>query len=616
MTEEIPNKDMPEAGDEGQAEDGQKNKTGLIIGIVVLVGLVILLIMAITGVFSKGEPESTAIPPTGASIQIVAPVNGAVLDITEPIRVNGMGSGLIEGNVVVQALDQAGNVLAQQATTINAADAGTGGAGPWAVDLKVETEPGTPGSIRAYSPSPADGSVTAEASVQVVFGEGTVESFIKINEPADGTEVDISAPVVVNGNAGGLYEGSVVVQVLDQDGNVLSEGTTTIEAPDAGTGGSGPWQIELNVQAEHGTNGTVRAFSKSPAGDEVAAEDQVQVVMGKQPEVEVYIKIDQPTDGAVLNTTQPIQVSGMGAGLFEGNVVVRALDAQGNILAEMATIIDSPDAGIGGEGPWSTELSVNVEAETNGTIKAFSPSPKDGSMTAEAGVAVVFTPGEAPEEKVKLEDHLWRLVSYNGQGVIKGTMITAQFHDGQVVGNAGCNNYFAPYEGSNGSISVGQTGTNRMFCETPEGVMEQEAAYLELLQQAATYQYLKSQLEIADANGNVILVFQAAVVGNVTSQQGTEIPEGSTVTVTLSDVSQADAAGTVIGQQVIENNGTFPFPFFVTYDAKVIEQNHTYAVRVQITDNADNLIFTSTSAYNVITGGNPSLVDMDVEPVQ
>jgi uncharacterized lipoprotein YbaY len=86
--------------------------------------------------------------------------------------------------------------------------------------------------------------------------------------------------------------------------------------------------------------------------------------------------------------------------------------------------------------------------------------------------------------------------------------------------------------------------------------------------------------------------------------------------VTLSDVSQADAAGTVIGQQVIENNGTFPFPFFVTYDAKVIEQNHTYAVRVQITDNADNLIFTSTSAYNVITGGNPSLVDMDVEPVQ
>jgi len=106
-----------------------------------------------------------------------------------------------------------------------------------------------------------------------------VEAFIQINEPTDGSEIDISKPVVVSGNAGGLYEGSVVVQVLDQDGNVLTEGTTTINAPDAGTGGSGPWQIELNVQAEQGTSGVVRAFSKSPAGDEIAAEDQIQVAM-------------------------------------------------------------------------------------------------------------------------------------------------------------------------------------------------------------------------------------------------------------------------------------------------------------------------------------------------
>lgn len=647
MSEEIPNNDkpegeMPETGESSQAEQPEQSeqvgqtgqpeqpeqtekdngsKTGMIIGIVALVGLIIVLILIMTGVFSGNEDESAVTPVAGATIEILAPVNGAVLNIDEPINVNGMGSGLPEGNVVVEALDQAGNVLAQQATIINAPNAGTGGAGPWVVELQVVTESGTPGSIRAYSTNPADGSVMAEAMVQVVFGEGSVQSFIQINEPVDGSEVDISAPIVVSGNAGGLHEGTLVVQIVDQNGNVLAEQPATINAPDAGTGGSGPWQVEIQVQqvqAEAGTTGTVRAFSKSPAGDDVVAEDQVQVVIGKQPPaVEAYIQIDTPTDGTVLDSTQPIQVSGMGAGLFEGNVVVQALDAQGNVLAEMATIIQSPDAGIGGEGSWNAELNVNMATETNGKIRAFSTSPKDGSVTAEASVAVVFFPGEAPpEEGVKLEEHLWLLISYNGQPLIDGTMIVAQFKDSKVTGTGGCNNYFSSYDSANGSIAIAEVGTNRMFCEKPEGVMEQEAAYLATLQQAATYQFENGQLTMYDANGNAILVFQAAVVGNVISQQATEIPEGSTVTVTLADVSQANAPEKMIGQQVIDNASTFPFPFAVTYEAEVIEQNLTYAVRVQITDSGGNLIYTSSTAYNVITGGNPSVVDIEVEPIQ
>ena len=144
------------------------------------------------------------------------------------------------------------------------------------------------------------------------------------------------------------------------------------------------------------------------------------------------------------------------------------------MLVEQPTIIDSPDAGIGGEGPWQVELSINTTPGTSGTIKAFSPSPADGSMMAEDSVSVIYSQDREPEEGVKLEEHLWQLMTLNGEQVLEGTMITAEFKDDQVAGSAGCNNYFAGYETSDGNIAVGETGTTRKACQTPEGVMEQE----------------------------------------------------------------------------------------------------------------------------------------------
>jgi hypothetical protein len=129
------------------------------------------------------------------------------------------------------------------------------------------------------------------------------------------------------------------------------------------------------------------------------------------------------------------------------------------VLVVQATIIDHPEAGIGGEGPWQVELTINTAPGTLGTIKAFSPSPVDGSMMAEDGVSVTYSQEEIPEEGVKLEEHLWLLMTYNGKQVLDGTMITAEFEDDQVAGSAGCNNYFAAYETSNGSLTNRRTST-------------------------------------------------------------------------------------------------------------------------------------------------------------
>ena len=113
---------------------------------------------------------------------------------------------------------------------------------------------------------------------------------------------------------------------------------------------------------------------------------------------EAYIRIEKPIADAELDASKAIIVRGMGAGLFEGNVVVQILDADGNELALQPTIIQSPEAGTGGEGPWETEISISIETPLTAKIVAFSPSPKDGEgWMASDEVSVKLNPEMAPE---------------------------------------------------------------------------------------------------------------------------------------------------------------------------------------------------------------------------
>lgn len=335
------------------------------------------------------------------------------------------------------------------------------------------------------------------------------------------------------------------------------------------------------------------------------------------PPTGAFITITEPVQNAALDTTSPVTVAGEGGGLFEGNVVVQALDINGNVLAQQPTIIDAPDAGIGGAGPWSVELTIPADPGTPGQLYAFSPSPETGEAMVSANVEVTY--GGEPEEedeKVKLEDHLWSVALLNGEPLIKNTLITLSFEDDQAVGSGGCNRYFTSYERTATALSFGPIATTEMFCEQPEGAMDQEAAYYVALEAAANFTIEGVQLQIFDGAGANNPVYDAAVVGLVVGPDGAEIPEGTVVYVRLQDVSLADAEAKVIGEQVIEGATQFPVPFVVAYDPAEIIDNHTYGVSVRIEDPSGNLLFINTTAYNVITGGNPSQLEVMVEAVQ
>jgi heat shock protein HslJ len=98
-----------------------------------------------------------------------------------------------------------------------------------------------------------------------------------------------------------------------------------------------------------------------------------------------------------------------------------------------------------------------------------------------------------------LEGVTWISEVYeNGHGEIRapvrGTEISARFKDGVVSGSGGCNTYAAAYTVAGNDIMIARPLCGEIACETPEGIMEQEAAYLAALERARLYRIEGSRL--------------------------------------------------------------------------------------------------------------------------
>ena len=103
-----------------------------------------------------------------------------------------------------------------------------------------------------------------------------------------------------------------------------------------------------------------------------------------------------------------------------------------------------------------------------------------------------------------LNDTSWTLTGLNGSSPIAGTTVTAQFADGQVSGQSGCNQFGGSYDASGDSLTVSALFMTEMACLDPEGAMDQESTYLDLLGRAARYQIDGSQLVITTGSGETL----------------------------------------------------------------------------------------------------------------
>jgi heat shock protein HslJ len=126
-----------------------------------------------------------------------------------------------------------------------------------------------------------------------------------------------------------------------------------------------------------------------------------------------------------------------------------------------------------------------------------------------------------PDPVAALEDTLWYLTDYRtADGEIQAAQTyleppSIRFSQGEVGGNATCNRFFSSYTLEGDLLSIQPGGSTLMAC--PEEFMVQEQAFLTALPQVASYRVTGDQLELLDAEGDVVLSFSEAVTPALTN---------------------------------------------------------------------------------------------------
>jgi heat shock protein HslJ len=126
------------------------------------------------------------------------------------------------------------------------------------------------------------------------------------------------------------------------------------------------------------------------------------------------------------------------------------------------------------------------------------------------GLFLVACGGEdMADDSVSLEGTSWVLFAYRKSSPIPGTKITISFEDGQASGNASCNSYGGGYQVEGQQIGFDALFMTEMACMDPEGIMEQESTYLQMLADAKRFEIQEGRL-ILFMEGHETLTFEPA----------------------------------------------------------------------------------------------------------
>ena len=197
--------------------------------------------------------------------------------------------------------------------------------------------------------------------------------------------------------------------------------------------------------------------------------------------------------------------------------------------------------------------------------------------------------------------------------------------DGHIAIRADCNRGRASFEtfGENG-LRVGPVAMTRAAC--PPGSLEQR--FVEGVVSSSSYAFDGEDLVLypvvepgtmrftpvssAGATGGGASEEELSgrltgrLTGTVTYRERIALLPGSVVRVTLQDVSRADAPADILATWTLTTSGeNVPIPFEVSYDPAQVDPRNRYTVRAEIRDGAGGLLWTSDTAYPVITGGAP-----------
>jgi uncharacterized lipoprotein YbaY len=247
-------------------------------------------------------------------------------------------------------------------------------------------------------------------------------------------------------------------------------------------------------------------------------------------------------------------------------------------------------------------------------------SREDGELALKIGVGATALQFSAMQE-VGLAGTSWLVRAWNNQrqavvSVTADTELHMSFgDDGTVSGSAGCNNFNAGYELQAQTLSIGPAAITRRMCMI-DGIMEQETGFLAALSTVGSWEIRGERLQLRSHEGALAVDLVSAITGTVSYRTRQALPDDAQLTVQLQDVSLADVAAVVIGEQTALTGGRqVPFAFEISFDPSEIIPNHSYSLRATIST-ADRLALTTTQVYPVLTLDHGQFgIELVVEPV-
>ena len=128
--------------------------------------------------------------------------------------------------------------------------------------------------------------------------------------------------------------------------------------------------------------------------------------------------------------------------------------------------------------------------------------------TAEDQLGMTMT----PLEPLAFEGSIWEMQFISTQPaywqpLIPGTHINAIFDGEQMTGFAGCNDYTAHYTRTDNEFTITDVTATEKSCDSPDGVMDQETAYLEMLANVGHIVKAARTFQLQDADGAPMMLY-------------------------------------------------------------------------------------------------------------
>ncbi|MBC3271044.1 YbaY family lipoprotein [Pseudomonas sp. SWRI81] len=109
---------------------------------------------------------------------------------------------------------------------------------------------------------------------------------------------------------------------------------------------------------------------------------------------------------------------------------------------------------------------------------------------------------------------------------------------------------------------------------------------------------------------------KASLDGEVFYLQRIALPPSATLSVSLRDVSLADAPAVVLAEQKGPVKGQVPLPFHLSYDPAQVKPGHRYSVSARIEVNGELMFITTENHAVQLDGNDPQPLKVRVDAVR